>query len=257
MVKNNDGVSRGSAPAGAESDRVLGLLEKVLSWVEADQAEVIWQSGEDYLTRYANNVIHQNVAERSGEARLRAVLGHKVGQASTRDLSEEGLRAAAREAVAIARLQPDNPEFKSLVSAADVAAMPATGRDRSLPASAFASPRTVAFTPEERADAVRAVTERAKKRGLESAGAYRTSFTQLAVANSLGVRAFTQLSDATLTAVVMSGTGSGYVDAHSRDASRIDPAAVAEEAVEKCLANRGPVGIDAGEYEVIFEEYAV
>ncbi len=258
-----------------DSDRVLSLLERALSWVEADQAEIVWQSGEDYLTRFANNVIHQNVAERSGEARLRAVLGRKVGLASTRDLSEEGLRAAAREAAAIARLQPDNPDFKSLVSAVDVAAMAgATGSgtagvigsstagaapagDRSLPASAFAAPRTVAYTPEERADAVRVVTDRAKKHGLESAGAYSTSFTQLAVANSLGVRAFTDLSDATLTAVVMSGTGSGYADAHSRDTGRIDPAAVAQEAVEKCLANREPVGIDADEYEVILEEYAV
>lgn len=247
MVKKKD------AAAGADGGRVLSLLEKALTWVEADQAEIVWQAGEDYLTRYANNAIHQNVAEKSGEARLRAVLGHKVGQASTRDLTEDGLKAAAREAVAIARLQRANPDFKSLLSADEVAA-PAPAE---LAPTAFAAPRTVAFSPEDRADAVRVITERARKHGLEAAGAFSTAFGELAVANSLGVRAYTPLSAASLTAVIMSETGSGYADAHSRDAGRLDPAAVAAEAVEKCLANRDPVGIDPGEFEVVLEEYAV
>ncbi len=238
------------------SDRALSLVEKALRWVEADQAEIVLSSGEEYLTRYANNAIHQNVAESSGEVRIRAILGRKVGRATTRDLTEEGIRAAAGEALAVARLQPDNPDFRSLVSAKDLSAVAASRAVSASPA-VTASTRTAEFTPEERADAVKVIVDRARAKGLTAAGAYRTAIGELTVANSLGVRAHTRLTSASLTAVVMSETGSGYADAHSRDAGLIDPAGVAAEAVEKCLASQNPVAIDAGEYEVILEEYAV
>jgi predicted Zn-dependent protease len=245
--------------ATAGDGRIMDFLERALGWVEADQAEVVLRTGEESLTRYANNAIHQNVAEKSGEARIRAVLGRKVGLACTGDLSEEGIKAAAREAVAIARLQPDNPDFKSLVSKEDFEAVgaPAAPPAPPAPVPVFAAPRTAEFSPEDRADAVKGIIDRAKSRGLVAAGAYTTAVGEIAIGNTLGVRAHTPLTSASLTAVVMSETGSGYADSHSRDVTRIDPSAVAIEAVEKCLANREPVAIDPGEFEVILEEYAV
>ena len=53
------------------------------------------------------------------------------------------------------------------------------------------------------------------------------------------------------------GTGSGWAGASSCDWTRIDPAALARRALEKCLASRHPVTIEPGRYTVILEPQAV
>ena len=45
------------------------------------------------MTRFANNYIHQNVAETNTQVSVRAVVGKKIGVASTNDLSDEALAA--------------------------------------------------------------------------------------------------------------------------------------------------------------------
>jgi hypothetical protein len=45
------------------------LLEKVLGYSQAEQTEVVYLGTESALTRFANNFIHQNVAESNHELR--------------------------------------------------------------------------------------------------------------------------------------------------------------------------------------------
>ena len=71
-------------------------------------------AGDEYLTRFANSTIHQNVAETDTEVRIRVVLGTRVGVATTNNLDDEALARTLENALAIARLQPENPDFKSL-----------------------------------------------------------------------------------------------------------------------------------------------
>jgi predicted Zn-dependent protease len=51
--------------------------------------------------------------------------------------------------------------------------------------------------------------------------------------------------------------GTGYAEAVSMDATEIDAGAVGHEAAEKARASDNPVSIDAGDYPVVLEEYAV
>jgi hypothetical protein len=53
------------------------LAREVLGAVEADQAEVVVNSGTSALTRFANNYIHQNVQETDLSVSVRAVIGKK------------------------------------------------------------------------------------------------------------------------------------------------------------------------------------
>src|SRR5260370_38105142 len=104
---------------------VRTLLQKVLSYSQAEQTEVAYLGTESALTRFATNHIHQNVAESNAELRVRAVVGQRTGVAATDRLDDESLRRVTGQALGIVRIQPVNPEFPSLSSAQPI--LPASG----------------------------------------------------------------------------------------------------------------------------------
>ena len=67
------------------------LLKQVLGYSKAGETEVLIRAHDAALTRYANSIIHQNVAETDVIVTVRAVAGKRMGTASTNDLSAEAL----------------------------------------------------------------------------------------------------------------------------------------------------------------------
>src|SRR5918999_60771 len=114
-----------------------------------DQTEVLFWGTDQQLTRFANNTIHQNVAEQGAEVSVRVAVGQKVGVASANQLDEASLRDAAARALAVARLQPENPDFPGLPGPTPWERIGAFHRS------------TAAAAPERRADGVAAVVEAA------------------------------------------------------------------------------------------------
>lgn len=225
---------------------VQALLKQVLSYSQAEQTEVVYEGTEGALTRFANNHIHQNVAESNHELRVRAVVGRKVGVATTNRLDDDSLRRVAELALEIARIQPENPEFHSLPSPQPL-----------LAADGYCV-RTARYSAEERARCVGTIVKLAKERGLESAGAFSTTSSILAVTNSLGIFAYEPRTEAECHTVVMADArGSGYAQRMATDASSIDFEAMAREAVEKSQRSRDPIAIPLGEYQVVLDAYAV
>ncbi len=225
---------------------VQALLQKVLHYSEAEQTEVLFLGSESELTRFANNHIHQHIAESNTELRVRAVVGKRAGVASTNRLDEDSLRRVVERALEIARIQPENPEFHSLPSPQIIT-----------PASGY-SERTAQFTPEERARRVDVIVRLAKERGLEAAGAFSTTRRQTAVANSLGIFAYEPRTESECHAVVMADArGSGYTQRVATDAGTLDFETMAREAVETAERSRNPIDIELGEYPVVLSEYAV
>jgi len=230
----------------ADETSVRALLQKVLSYSRADQTEAVYLGTESALTRFANNGIHQNVAESNHELRVRAVAGKRVGVATTNSLDDDSLRRLTEQALEIARLQPENPEFHSMPEPQPL-----------VPAAGY-SERTAQFSPEERAQRVGIIVRLARERGLEAAGAFSTNATQVAVANSLGIYAYEPRTDSECHAVVMADEGgSGYTQRMATDASILDFETMAREAVEKAQRSRNPIDIALGEYQVVLDTYAV
>lgn len=227
-------------------ERALELLERALAASPADQTEVSLRAEERNLTRYANNAIHQNVNDTNFRLSVRLAFGKRLGIAATNDLSDEGIRRCVDEAVTIARLSGENPDFVSF-------AAPAPARGEVV--THFAA--TAACTPEERARAVRRILAEADAAGLEAAGACETVSGEFAVVNSHGIRAYVPYTDASITAVIMADSGSGYADAANRDFAALAVDRVASEAVARALAARNPRAIEPGEYEVVLNYYAV
>ncbi|MFN2226985.1 MAG: TldD/PmbA family protein [Anaerolineae bacterium] len=232
-------------------ERALELLRTVLGHVAADEAEATLLVEDQTLTRFANNTIHQNVAQRNVRLAVRAVVDGGIGLALTNRIDADGLRWVAEQAAATARLQAPDPDF---------AGLPAGGAPR--PATTYHE-ATAALTPQQRAEMVRVVVDAAAARGFLATGALGSERGELAIANTAGAAAYAPLTLASLRTVVdanpVGGLGlhTGYADAISRDVAQIDAAAVAERAVRKCTLNVDPQPLPDGAYVAVLEEIAV
>src|SRR6266480_5165357 len=176
---------------GELKDFISGVLQRS----PAQQTEVMVTEWDSALTRFANNGIHQNVAERNVSVRVRVVKDGKTGVASINQLNETAATDVLKRAVAIADLQPRS----------EVVPMPDPARAK--PVEAW-SDATAGATPEERADFVETVCAKAGRVGLKAFGAFSTSAGQFAIANSLGVYHHQRSTQATVNSVVMGDAGS-------------------------------------------------
>ena len=230
-------------------DRALSVCEEAISACGADAAEAVLMLETDSLTRFANSEIHQNTTVDSAELLVRAVLGTREGWASANQIASDAVREAATRAVQMARVQPENPEAPGLADPAEYEE--AEGYDE----------QTHSFTPAQRAQAVSRIIRQADAHKLNASGSLRTRTTEVAVANSKGVRAWARGTDASLITVVMTGfepdAGSGYAEAASRRVGDLDFEAMGATAVRKCLAARHPGDVEPGEYVVVMEPSAV
>ena len=208
--------------------RVKELTDGILARSTADQTEVVVLAGDEYLTRFANSTIHQNVAETDSEVRIRVVLGSRVGVATTNNLDDEALARTLENALSIARLQPENPDFKSLPG------------PQPMPEFTSFSQATASCTPEQRAEGAGSICMMAREAGVVASGALTTSLFEAGVANSLGVFGHFITTYAEINTVIMSDTSAGYASDMALDVNDLEFEAIGREAVEKCLRSQNP-----------------
>jgi PmbA protein len=226
-------------------EKLMKKLEAVLRQSPADQTEIVFIGEDSGLTRYANSVIHQNVAECNQRIVFRTVLGKKVGVSVTNSMVLEDMKLALENSLEIARKQPDNPDFPGLPKPAAYKRLNTFDK------------ATASCSPARRARMVAQVIAQASKHGFTVAGALSTSAGEIAVLNSRGVRAYQPISSASINIIAMSENSSGYAAGFSRKVAEIDAKALAKVAVEKCLLSRNPRSLEPGEYEVILEPSAI
>jgi predicted Zn-dependent protease len=213
----------------------------------ASQAEALVVRSHSALTRFANNEIHQNVAEEDSVISLRYVDGQRVGVASANRTSDDDLRRLAESAATTARLQPPRSDFVSL---------PAP-RAAPLAAGTFAA-ATADADPAARADAAGAVIAAAEAVGAQAFGYAQTSREEVSVVNSLGIGVSEPRTRAQVLTVMMGeGGGTGYAEQVAVDYSAIDAPAIGREAAERVRAMRDPIELPAGDYAVVLDHYAV
>jgi PmbA protein len=228
----------------------LDLAERALGYATregATEAEALVIAEDAALTRFANSQIHQNVAETNVTINLRFVAGKRVGVASSDRTDDDGLARLAERAGAIARVVEELDDWGGLPEPTQVEDV----------AGAYAA-ATADATPEFRADGARAVIAAADAAGVNAYGSFATGIDTTAIANSKGVRVAGTRSSAQLLTVSMGPNGgTGYAEHAAVDATAIDASAIGREAAEKARATANAVAIDAGDYPVVLEEYAV
>ena len=221
------------------------IFKKVLKWSTADETEAIIGWNSYSLTRFANNIIHQNVAEDGAQVSVRAVVEHRTARASTNKLDEESIREVAERALVLARLQPPDPELLP---------MPGPQTYRSV---ARFDAKTAELGPRPRAEMVRNVVARAEKDHLTAAGVYSSGASVTALFNSRGLRAYHEETAAEFSVTMLGGSSSGWAKATAHNFEELAPEELADQAARKAAESQEPREVPPGKYTIILEPAAV
>src|SRR5258708_21216913 len=73
-------------------DHAADIFNRITKLATADEVEVLFSGGRSALTRFANNTIHQNVAEENHGVSVRTMFGGRTARASTNKFDDESLR---------------------------------------------------------------------------------------------------------------------------------------------------------------------
>ena len=224
------------------------VFEQILDAARAlgvTQIEAILSAEEQALTRFANNTIHQNVAERTTLLSVRPVIEGRTARASTNRLDREAIRNVVAEAIAITRLTEPDPDLRPLAEPADFTAAP-----RYFESTARATPEQRAQTA---AEAIRAV----EAEGQTAAGIYSTGDTHFHLLNSRGVSAHYRETMARFSITAMASDSSGWAKSSACDCRELDPLELARSAARKAVESRNPRELPPGRYTAILEPAAV
>lgn len=229
------------------AEEIFSCIQKHSS---ADELECLFYGGHSALTRFANNTIHQNMAEENFGVSVRSVFDGRTARATTNKFDDDSLRDVVRASESLAKVQETDPDLLPLADPTEAAC-----RDGSPPSRSFS--KTAELTPGERADAVSRMVAVAQKQKLTAAGIFSSSETVEAVFNSRGLRAWHSQTAAEVSITMLGEDSSGWQKANSPDVARLDPVSLAEIAAEKAVTSARPREISPGKYTVILEPAAV
>ncbi len=221
------------------------IFSRVLKYSTADETEAIISSTAYALTRFANNTIHQNVAEEGVSLSVRAVVDHRTARASTNKLDEASIRQTCEAALALAKIQLPDP---------DLLRMPGPQMFRSL--DRFYAD-TADLTPQARAETVKKVIERAERDSLTAAGVFSSGAVAQGLFNSRGLCAFHEETLSEFSVTMLGESSSGWAKNTAPNCQLLEPEVLADRAATKALESREPKEIGPGKYTVILEPAAV
>ena len=211
----------------------------------APETEVHIDESIEALTRFANNAIHQHVAEHGMVVSIRTTLDGRTARVTTNRIDEDSLGAALRDALSLASRQPKDPRL-----------LPVPGKQSYRAVRRFHS-ATAALSAEERARTVKRACQLAEGRGQVAAGIFSSGQGQSVLVNSRGLSASYRQTHATFSVTMQAGSAASWAKQNSADFRRLDPAALAETASNKATRAQNPVALEPGRYTVILEPAAV
>jgi PmbA protein len=225
-----------------------GIIDTVLRLAkstDAEETEVHVDEVDEALTRFANNSIHQNVAEHGLTVSVRTVIDRRTARATTNRVDEDSLRSAITSSLSLAASEPKNPRLLRL-----------PGKQRYRPVNRFVK-ATAALTPDDRARAVRRACDVAVKRGQTAAGIFASGQQQSAIGNSRGLFAAYRETHAEFSITMQEPPAASWAKANFGDVEKIDPQELAMRASEKAHRATNTMELEPGKYTVILEPAAV
>jgi predicted Zn-dependent protease len=226
------------------------IFDRIQKLSSADEVEVLFSGGTFALTRFANNAIHQNVAEENHVLSVRTVFGQRTARATSNKFDDESLRQTVKGSESLAKVQHPNT---------DLLPMPAA-REAGVPTQAL-SPRhfaqTAAITPELRAEGVRTIVGVADQHKLTTAGVFSSGEYFEGIFNSRRLTRWHTQTSAEVSVTMLAADSSGWQKGNSPDIANLDPLRLAGIAVQKAVDSAHPREIPPGKYTVILEPAAV
>ena len=226
-------------------ERCQEIFAELLKSSDADETELLIGGGSSELTRFANNTIHQNVAEQGHILSVRTVFGGRTARATTNKFDAESLRRVVAESSSLARQQQPDPEL-----------LPMPGPQDYRPVDRYFE-ATTSVNPADRARAVVEAIRIAEGHGQTAAGTYSTGEGMQALLNSRGLAAYYKETAAEFSITTMAPTSSGWAKKTTPDVREIAAPALATRAAEIASLSRDPRELPPGKYTAILEPAAV
>jgi predicted Zn-dependent protease len=243
-------------------ERAADIFDRIRKISSADEVEVLFSGGKFTLTRFANNTIHQNVAEENYAVSVRTAFGGRTARASTNKFDDESLRRVVAASEELARVQHPDPDLLAMPDAREAAG----GGDENLtgeaPVSTLALPsrhfaETAGITPELRAEGVKKIVDVAQRHDLTTAGVFSSGESIDGIFNTRGLANWHTQTSSEISITMLGADSSGWQKANSPNVANLDPLALAETAAKKAVDSARPRQIPAGKYTVILESSAV
>ena len=232
------------------SDQASDVFSRLKKFSSADELECLFYGGHSALTRFANNTIHQNVAEENHGVSVRTVFGGRTARATTNKFDDESLKEVVRASEALAEVQQPDADLLPVPDAGEGAR--ATLK---IPSRHFEA--TAKLAPQQRADAVGKIVAVAQRHKLTAAGIFSCSETVEGIFNSRGRSDWHTQTSAEISVTMLAPDSSGWQKANSPNVANLDPAGLAEIAAAKAVDSARPREIPPGKYTVILEPAAV
>lgn len=231
------------------------IFDRIKKISSADEVEVLFSGGRFALTRFANNTIHQNVAEENHSVSVRTAFGGQTARASTNKFDDESLRQVVKAAENLARVQHPDPDLLPMPDSREAAGITGSRPIVAVPSRHFA--QTAAITPEIRAEGVKKIVGVADRHKLTTAGVFSSGESFEGIFNSRGLSNWHTQTSAEVSITMLAEDSSGWQKASSPDVANLDPLRLAEIAAKKAVDSAHPRELPAGKYTVILEPAAV
>ena len=231
-------------------DKAAEIFEQIKKHSTADEVEAMIYGGKFALTRFANNTIHQNVAEENYSVSVRTAFDGRTARATTNKFDGDSLMRVVQASESLAKVQHPDPDLLSMPDAG--AGARAT---QARPSRHFA--QTAGLTPEVRADGVEKIVRVATRHKLTTAGIFSSSESVEGIFNSRGLNDWHAQTSSEISITMLAADSSGWQKANSPDVSQLDSAALAEISAHKAIESASPREVPPGKYTVILEPAAV
>ena len=228
-----------------ELRRIADTVLRLAKFTAAEETEVHVDEVANALTRFANNAIHQNVAEHGLTVSIRTVTDGRTARATTNSFDEDSLRSTVEASLSLAHSQPKIPKL-----------LPIPGNQRYRRVNRFIK-HTAALSAEDRARAVRRACDLAVKKGQVAAGIFSNGQSQSALANSRGLFADYRETHSEFSVTMQEGSAASWAKANSADVRAFDPQKLTARAGEKAHLAVNARELAPGRYTVILEPAAV
>ena len=232
------------------NNQAADIFERIKKHSTADEVEVLFSGGKSALTRFANNIIHQNVAEENYAVSVRTVFGGRTARSTTNKLDDESLKRVVQSSESLAKVQHPDPDLLPVAEKRDAGATREVSPTRHFT-------ETAAVTPQQRAETVKKIVSIADKYKLTTAGIVSTSESIEAVFNSRGLSDWHTQTSSEISITMLAPDSSGWQKANFPNVANLDAASLAEIAARKAIDSAKPSEIPAGKYTVILEPAAV
>jgi len=236
-------------------DQAADIFSRIRKLATADEVESLFYGGQSALTRFANNTIHQNMAEENYGVSVRTVFGGRTGRATTNKFDDESLRNVIKASEDLARVQEPDADLLPVPTNRNGGAGVPARAESALPSRHFE--RTAALTPAQRAESVGKIVSIAQKHKLTAAGIFSSAETVEGIMNSRGLSEWHTQTSAEISITMLAPDSSGWQKSNSPNAASLNAERLAEIAAKKAVESAAPREVQPGKYTVILEPAAV